>query len=143
MSLATVLSGVITTIRGHADYSTLNTFDQDWRHLNVGQARYVVASFGGLQSEELALGGIFDHNWTIGLDIYTLYRSDLVTTYKDANNNMQNVLDTLEADYTLSNTTGVHRVAVSGIGPIQPMNAQEGSVQYVLQQMQVVVSEEP
>jgi hypothetical protein len=143
MSLTTVLDGVVRTITSHADYSCSNVYRNDHRHLNAGQERYVVVGFGSLQSNEIILGGIFDHNWTVGLDVYTRYTGQYPTTLDNANVNLQSILDTFEADNTLADTTGVHRVAVVAIGPITPMDAPTGRVAHVFQQISLLVQEEP
>lgn len=143
MSLSSVLDGTVRLIQTHADFSTNNTYKNDYRHINAGQERYAVVGFGSLQAEEIAIGGVFSNNWNIGIDLYTRFTGEMPGTWNNANDNLQSIVTTIQGDNTLADTTGVWQVAITNIGPIQPMDAGNGRVAHVLQQISLVVKEEP
>ena len=121
MSYSSIVDGIILTITRHADFSCSIVKRDDMRHLGAGVARYVNVVYGGFAREEITFANV-NHNWNVNLDVYTQYTGELPTTSTDAMNNMQNILDTLDAWPKLSDTTGVGNFEIVGISPIEPMN---------------------
>ena len=139
MSYQTISDGVIVTIRGNADYSTTNVFADDYRHLGAGQDRYVVVSAGGMTREEVTFTH-YTHNWTVNLDIFTRYTGQLSVTHTNAHTDAQNIIDTLESQPRLSDTTGVESFEIGPLSTIEPPSP-DNHAGFVRQQLSLSVSE--
>lgn len=140
MSFSSIVDGVITTITTHADYSCNNVYLEDYRHLGAGQVRYVAISHAGYAREELTFSAIA-HVWNVQLDLYSMYTGELPGTKTNALNDMQNILNTLEAWPRLSDTTGVNSFEIASITPIENMQPGQGRNAHVKQQIVLAVSE--
>lgn len=120
MSYSTIIDGIILTITRLADFSCNTVRRDDMRHTGAGVARYVNITYGGFAREEITFANV-NHNWNVNLDVYTRYTGELPTTSTDAMNNMQNIIDVLDAWPKLSDTMGVGNFEIVGVSPIEPM----------------------
>jgi hypothetical protein len=140
MSFSTIVDGVIRTITQHADYSCATVYYEDYRPLGAGQLRYVAVSNAGYAREELTFSNIA-HNWTVAIDLYSMYTGQIPTTRKNALTNMQTIIDTLEQYPRLSDTTGVINYEISSITPLENMQPTAGRNAHVKQQIVLTVQE--
>jgi len=140
MSFSSIVDGVITTITKHANYTSCNVYYEDSRALGGGKARYIAISNGGFNREEITFAAV-SHNWNVVLDIYSIYKGELSATRKAAGDDMQSILDTLEAWPRLADTTGVNNFEIASITPIENMAPGVGRNAHVKQQIVLAVQE--
>jgi hypothetical protein len=103
MSQSAIETGIVGTIRLHADFDTTNCYLYDRRALGKGLARLVVISYANLRKEELTIQ-VERRIWTYSVDVLVPWRGELTELDTRVGTETQKVIDTL-AEYPRLNAT--------------------------------------
>lgn len=108
MSQSVIETGIVGTLRLHADFDEDNCKLYDRRPMNKGLARVVVISYDNVTNEQVTLQ-YERRTWAYNVDILVPWRGDLTELDTRVATEAQKVIDILAAYPRLNGTSGVQR----------------------------------
>jgi len=112
MSQTTIESGIVGTIRLHADFDADNCKLYDRRPLGKGLPRLVVVSYGSVSDEQITIRMI-RRTWVYNVDVLVPWRGELTELDTRVGVETQKLIDTLAAYPRLNATANVQRADFS------------------------------
>ena len=95
MTYAVVESALLTTIRKHAAFTTLNTSQGDYRIMANGATHYAVLQLGSFENERLNIRVDHRRTWNINIELMVPFQGEISTVATAIRDQRQNLLDTI------------------------------------------------
>lgn len=112
MSQSVIETGIVNTIRLHAEFDSTNCKLYDRRPIGKGLARTVVISYQQIRTEELTIQ-LERHIWTYSIDVLVPWRGELTELDTRVGVETQKLIDTLAAYPRLNGTADVQKAVMS------------------------------
>ena len=119
MSYATIETGLLTLIRLLSGYSATNTAAGNYNVLSASSASSVILQPGEFSREVVAAPRRVRTAWTINIELYVPYRTDIVTIAAAIRTKRQELIDHIDKYPTLNGVAGVlHAFVVGASEPV-------------------------
>jgi len=125
MSYTTVETAILTVIRTHADFDTTNCLAGEASAIKKGLARVLRVLKGSHRQEAITIGA-YKHVWSVNLDCYVPWRSDIATLEASLATETQKVIDTIEQYPSLNSATGVTNAEITNANQAEPLGSAKG-----------------
>lgn len=112
MSYSLIEAGIATVIRKHADFTTANVFQGDFRGLGKGLARLIVITFESTSKVGLSIQNEL-HTWITNVDIFVPWRGEAYELEQRITTESQKVQDEFGKYPRLDGVSGVINSSMS------------------------------